>query len=113
MGIRSFLVFFPIFLLVLAACSDSSSFEVSDEMKVFTKMIQGDYTDVSKALEKYAARDELKTHNITMYDLDDGQITAREGDCYTVEFKAGITTRVYRVCWKNKKITELESLGIQ
>ena len=44
---------------------------------------------------------------MSMYDLKDPKVTAKNGDCYTVEFAAGITTRVYDVCWKDGKITTI------
>jgi len=42
-----------------------------------------------------------------MYDLKDPKVTAKTGDCYTVEFAAGITTRVYDLCWKDGKIASI------
>jgi hypothetical protein len=110
---KTIIQFLLVSFFAFSACGDSSEVEVSNEMQDFLQQVQGSYKDVSEALEKYSANEELKTHNITMYDLSDGKVVAREGDCYTVEFNAGITVRVYDICWKGKKISGITSKGIK
>lgn len=105
--------FLLVSLFAVSACGDSSDVKVSSEMQDFLQEIQGSYKDVSAALEKYAANDELKTHNITMYDLSEGKVIAGNDDCYTTEFNAGITVRVYVICWQNGKIISITSKGIK
>ncbi len=97
---------------VFTACSGDKNFEVSKEMQDFIGMIKGNYKDVSAAMNKYAANEKLKTDNITMYDLDGGLVKSRDGDCYTVDFKTGISIRTYEICWSNKKIVEVKFLGV-
>lgn len=96
----------------LTSCG-GSDVELSSEMTEFVGMIKGTSDDVSKALEKFAATDEIKSDDMSMYDLKDPNVTAKESDCYSVEFSAGITTRMYDICWKDGKITEIIEKGMK
>lgn len=95
-------------LFAITQCSSEKEVEKSEEMKAFLEMFDGTSAGVSAALAKYAATDELKEHDMSMYDLKEPKVTAREGDCYTIEVASGITTRVYDICWKEGKITKIE-----
>lgn len=109
----SFFSLVIILFLFTTACNDNSTPHVSAEMDDFLAMINGSYKDVSKALETYGAADEIKTHTMSMYDLKEGKVIAREKDCYTTEFSAGIVVRVYEICWKDGKIVRIQSEGIK
>ena len=103
------------FLLVflMLGCRNYDDIELSPEMKIFTEMIQGSYKEVTLAVEKYAANDDIRINEITMYDLDDPKVTEKNNDCYTIEFVTGRSVRVYEICWKNKKIIKINSYGIK
>jgi hypothetical protein len=86
--------------------------EVSKDMSDFLAMVKGTSSDVTNALAKYAT-DEQKNNDMSMYDLKEPKVTAKEGDCYTVEFKAGMTTRTYKLCWADGKINKIDDLGMK
>lgn len=105
-------IFFSLMIvsaLFFASCG-GSSVEQSPEMKDFISMFKGSSDDVSAALEKYASTDELKNHDMAMYDLKDAKVVSGEGDCYTAEFAAGITTHKYKFCWAEGKIKSIEAV---
>ncbi len=93
-------------ILVLPSCG-GSDVELSSEMTEFTSMIKGTSEDVSAALEKFGASDEIKNDDMTMFNLESPKVTAKNGDCYTVEFKSGITNPVYEICWTEGKISKI------
>jgi hypothetical protein len=86
--------------------------ETTPEMQEFMEMIKGTSSDVTKALVKFAT-EELKNHDMAMYDLSDAVAVAQDGDCYTMEAKAGVTTRVYKICWDAGKIYVIEFLEMK
>lgn len=100
-------------VLFMISCGGSPKVETSAEMTDFIGMLKGSNADVTAALNKYAATDELKKDDMAMYDLKEPVVTQADGTCYTFEAKAGITTRVYKVCWTDKKITTIEALGMK
>ncbi len=102
------------FAVVLAAmftfqsCSESTpKVELSAEMKGFVDLIKGTSDDVVNALETYAATDELKDHDMGMYDLKDAKVTKKEGDCYSVIFKSGMIEINAVFCWEDGKIVSI------
>jgi len=97
---------------ILASCG-GSSVEMTAEMTEFTGMIKGTAADVTTALDKFGSSDEIKTNDMTMYDLKDPKVTAKTGDCFSVEFSAGITTRMYDICWKEGKIVSVTDKGMK
>jgi len=100
-------------VFMLSNCGGGGSdVELSPEMQQFVGMFDGSSAGVSAALAKYAV-DELKEDDMGMYDLKDPIVTAREGDCYTLEVAAGITTRIYSVCWAEGKISKIEDKGMK
>jgi len=87
--------------------------ELTPEMKDFVGMIKGKSADVVSALTKFAATDEIKNNDMGIYDLSDPKVTAKTGDCYSVEFKAGATTRMYDICWTAGKIASVTEKGMK
>ncbi len=94
-------------MFALSSCGGEKKVEQSPEMAEFVGMIKGQSSDVVAALSKFAATDDLKTHDMTFYNLQEPKVTAKNGDCYTVDFKAGITVRTYDFCWKDGKIVKI------
>jgi hypothetical protein len=89
------------------------SMEVSPEMKEFIGMLNGTSDDVTAALAKFGASDAIMNNDMSMYNLAEPKITGKEADCYTTEFKAGITTRIYSICWSNGKISAITELEVK
>lgn len=85
--------------------------EVSAEMQDFLSGF-GSHTAVTASLAKHGAEG-LATQDMEMYDLTDPVVTAKEGDCYTFDAKAGMTTRTYGVCWEGGKIASVEDKGMR
>lgn len=105
---KTILSLFVLLVMILAISScGGKSVETSPEMQEFVGMIKGSAADVSSALSKFGATQEIIDNDMSMYDLKDPKVTAKTGDCYTVEFAAGITTRIYDLCWKDGKITSI------
>ncbi len=97
------------------SCStgNENAVQVSEDMQNFLSMIKGSADDVANALAKYGATTEITDNDMALYELKDPVVVAKEGDCYNVEFKAGLTTRVYIICWKEGKITQIVDKGIK
>ncbi len=98
---------FVSFVFALNSCGGEKQIEQSPEMAKFVGMIKGESSDVVAALSKFAATDDLKTHDMTFYNLKEPKVKAKNGDCYTVDFKSGITVRTYEFCWKDGKIVKI------
>lgn len=90
--------------------------EVSPAMTAFIADLKGKSSDVAAALKTHGNA-ELKTADMEMYDLQSPTVTAskKDGDkeCYTMDAKAGMTTRTYDVCWTGGKITEVVDKGMR
>lgn len=91
--------------------SGASAIEISAEMKGFVGGM-GTSDKVEASLKKYGAEG-LDAKGMEMYDLKDPKVTAKSGDCFDFEAKAGMTTRTYAVCWKAGKIEKVESKGMK
>ena len=109
---------FATFLLLavfsLVSCGGGAAgVEVNAEMKEFMGMLKGSHTDVEAALAKFAANDDVKDNDMSMYDLKTPKATAAEGDSVTMEAAAGMTTRTYKLCWADGKINKIEDLGMK
>jgi len=101
-------------IFALSSCGGGApDVELSPEMTEFVSMIKGTSDDVTAALEKFGVSDEVKENDMGMYDLTDPVVTAKTGDCYSVEFTAGITTRMYDICWADGKISSIEDKGMK
>jgi hypothetical protein len=99
-------------VFAISSCG-GKSVEMSAEMQEFVGMIKGSSADVSSALTKFGATEEIVENDMSMYDLKDPKVTAKEGDCYTAEFAAGITTRIYEICWQEGKIVSITEKGMK
>ncbi len=100
-------------IFALTSCGGGSSVELTPEMSEFVSMIKGTSDDVTAALEKFGVSDEVKENDMGMYDLKDPVVTAKNGDCFSVEFTAGITTRMYDICWADGKIASIADKGMK
>jgi catabolite regulation protein CreA len=97
--------------LLLASCG--SNVKTSPEMTDFMSMMKGNFKDVKAAIGKYGSTPEMVDNDITMYDLSEPKVTGVEGDCYNLEAKAGITVRMYKICWSAGKISSIEDKGMK
>lgn len=84
----------------------------SKEMEGFCTAIKGTSADVKSALATYGAPG-LDNKDMDMFNLTDPNVTAANGDCYTTEFKAGVTTRTYEICWEGGKIKSIADKGMK
>ena len=96
----------------LASCGgeggdSGSDLKVSAEMKDFVSAFNGKSTTVEAQLAKYASSEEIKNHDMGMYNLESPEVIAAEGDCFTVKCKSGMVENTYVVCWKDKKIASI------
>ncbi len=88
---------------------------LSAEMKAFMAGL-GSSDKVAAALAKYG-KPGLQTADMEMYDLKSpavvGSSMMGSATCYQMQAKAGVTTRTYKLCWENAKITQVKSLGMR
>ena len=111
---KAILSLFVLAIMVFAISScGGKSVQMSSEMQQFVEMIKGKSADVSAALTKFGASQDVISNDMSMYDLKDPKVTAKEGDCYTAEFSAGATTRTYLICWKDGKISAITDKGMK
>lgn len=89
---------------------------VSENMKSFLAMFNGDYKMVEEALAKYE-KEGLNRHNMDMYDLIQPKVMSTEikdkQEKYLIEVKSGVTTRKYEISWEDGKISEIKDLGMK
>jgi hypothetical protein len=86
--------------------------KVTPQMTAFMMDLKGKSADVEAALKVHGIA-ELDTKDMEMYDLVSPKVVAAEGDCSTMEAKAGMTVRTYVVCWKDGKIATVEDKGMK
>jgi hypothetical protein len=86
--------------------------EKSKEMEAFCAAMNNTSDGTTAALKTYGAAG-LDAHNMGDYGLSEPNVTAANGPCYTVEFKAGMTTRTYDVCWEGGKINKITDKGMK
>ena len=101
------------FYLLSCGGNNTPDVKLTPEMSDFISMIKGTSDDVAAALQKYGATEEIIENDMGMFNLESPVVTAKEGNCYTVEFKAGMTERVYVLCWDNGKIVKITDKGIK
>ena len=94
------------------AKSSAQSEEVAVEMNDFMKSLNGNHEAVAAALASHGEAG-LDTREMELYDLDEPRVAKREGDCYTLEAKSGLTVRTYVLCWKDGKIASVEFTGMK
>lgn len=89
------------------------------KMSDFMAMLDGTEGSAQKAVDAYfsddlknnqAAANELTFTNFTM---KDAKVVSVEGQCCTMEAKAGVTTRSFKLCWQGDKVTSIEDLGVK
>ncbi len=89
---------------------------VSENMKSFMAMFNGDYKMVQEALTKYE-KEGLDRHNMDMYDLTQPKVMTAEvkdkQEKYLIEVKSGVTTRKFEISWEDGKISEVKDLGLK
>ncbi len=99
-----------------AAKTQAAKPAVSENMKAFLAMFNGDYKMVQEALTKYE-KEGLDRHDMDMYDLIQPKVMSAEvkdkQEKYLIEVKSGVTTRKYEIHWEDGKISEVKDLGIK
>lgn len=89
---------------------------VSENMKSFLAMFNGDYKMVQEALTKYEKQG-LDRHDMDMYDLVQPKVVSTEikdkQEKYLIEAKSGVTTRKFEIYWEDGKISEVKDLGLK
>ncbi|MDF1548222.1 MAG: hypothetical protein P1P88_10400 [Bacteroidales bacterium] len=112
-SILSLFVILAAFFALSSCGGGTPAVELSPEMTEFVGMIKGTSDDVTAALEKFGSTEDIQADDMGMYDLKDPVVTAKNGDCYSVEFTAGITTRMYDICWADGKIATITDKGMK
>lgn len=86
--------------------------DVPQELKDFLGKFDGTDTAVEAAIKEFGVEG-LDDADMSLFTLKDPKVLESEGDCYTFQAAAGMTTRKYKVCWKDKKIESVEDLGME
>ena len=94
------------------AGKEAPAAEVSPQMLAFMSDLEGKSADVEAALATHGVEG-LDTKDMGMYDLGSPKVVATDGDCSTMEAKAGMTMRTYVLCWKDGKIASIEDKGMK
>ena len=89
------------------------------KMDAFMLMLDGTEGSAQKAADAYFT-DSLKnsleeSNSLTFvnYNMMDAKVGAVDGPCCTMEAKAGVTTRSFKLCWQGDKVISVEDLGIK
>src|SRR4051812_18935272 len=86
---------------------------VSENMKGFLAMFNGDFKMVQEALTKYEKQG-LDRHDMDMYNLVQPKVVSTEikdkQEKYLIEVKSGVTTRKFEISWDDGKISEVKDL---
>lgn len=89
---------------------------VSENMKGFMAMFNGNSKTVGEALARYE-KEGLDRHDMDMYNLADPKVVSTEvkdkQEKYLMEVKSGVTTRRYEIYWEGGKISEVKDLGLK
>jgi hypothetical protein len=89
---------------------------VSENMKGFLAMFNGDFKMVQEALTKYEKQG-LDRHDMDMYNLVQPKVVSTEikdkMEKYLIEVKSGVTTRKFEISWEDGKISEVKDLGLK
>lgn len=86
--------------------------DVPQELKDFLGKFDGTDTAVEAAIKEFGVEG-LDDSDMSLFTLKDPKVLESEGDCYTFQAAAGMTTRKYKVCMKDKKIESVEDLGME
>ncbi len=99
-----------------ATKSQAAKPAVSENMKAFLAMFNGDYKMVQEALTKYE-KEGLDRHDMDMYNLIQPKVMSTEikdkQEKYLIEVKSGVTTRKFEIHWEDGKISEVKDLGLK
>lgn len=99
-----------------AAKTQAAKPAVSENMKAFIGMFNGDYKMVTEALTKYE-KEGLDRHDMDMFDLAQPKVVSTEikdkQEKYLIEVKSGVTTRKFEIYWEDGKISEIKNLGLK
>lgn len=89
------------------------------KMNDLMAMLDGTEGCAQKAVNAYFS-DELKnsleaSNSLTFanYNMMEAKVVAVEGQCCTMEAKAGVTTRSFKLCWQGDKVSSVEDLGMK
>ena len=86
---------------------------VSPEMEEFMGMFDGTYQKVEEGLAKFGSTDEIKDDDMGMYDMSEPVVSSADGECYVMEAKAGMTVRIYKICWVEGLIGAIEFIEMK
>lgn len=82
-------------------------------------MLDGTEGCAQKAVNTFFS-DELKnsleeSNSLTFanYNMQEAKVVSVEGQCCTMEAKAGVTTRSFKLCWQGDKVSSVEDLGMK
>ena len=81
---------------------------ISAEMADFIAPFDGDFESVEASLAKYGANDDIIEHDMGMFDLKNPEVTAQNGDCYSLTCISGAVENYYEVCWEDGQIVSIE-----
>ena len=99
-----------------ATKAQAAKVTVSENMKSFLAMFNGDYKMVQEALTKYE-KEGLDRHDMDMYNLIQPKVVSGEikdkQENYVIEVKSGVTTRKFEIHWEDGKISEIKDLGLK
>lgn len=99
-----------------ATTAQTAKANVSENMKDFMAMFNGNSKAVGEALARYE-KEGLDRHDMTMYNLFEPKVVSSElkdkSEKYLMEVKSGVTTRKYEIYWENGKISEVKDLGLK
>lgn len=99
-------------LLFSSSCGGGEKVEVSSEMTSFMNMLTGSDDAVEKALDNYAL-ESTSREDMDMYSLETPKVVGSSDNCYEMEAKAGMTVRMYELCWEEGKITKISDKGFK
>ncbi len=89
------------------------------KMNELMALLDGNHVSSKKAIETYfsdslkSSLEESNNASFGDYDLLDAKVVSVDGQCCVMEAKAGVTTRSYKLCWQDDKVTSIEDLGIK
>lgn len=108
--------------IFIASCgggADKPAAANPGKMNEFMAMLDDTEGSSKKAADSYFS-DSLKSSmeassdlGFTNYTMKEAKVTAVEGQCCTMEAKAGLTTRSFKLCWQGDKVTSVQDLGIK
>ena len=99
-----------------STATQSTKTSVSENMKGFMAMFNGNSKAVKDALSKYG-KEGLDRHDMDMYNLAEPKVVSSEikdkNETYLMEVKSGVTTRKFEIHWEGGKISEVKDLGLK